>query len=58
MHVAINAAFWNQPNTGSGQYTRQLVYHLNRLVSDLAITLVTRRWLVSQSLKRCPLACR
>ena len=40
MHVAINAAFWNQPNTGSGQYTRQLVYHLNRLVSDLAITLV------------------
>ncbi len=40
MHVAINAAFWNQPNTGSGQYTRQLVYHLNRLVSDLQITLI------------------
>lgn len=40
MHVAINAAFWNRPNTGSGQYTRQLVYHLNRLVSDLTITLV------------------
>jgi glycosyltransferase involved in cell wall biosynthesis len=40
MHVAINAAFWNQPHTGSGQYTRQLVYHLNRLVSDLAMTLV------------------
>lgn len=40
MHVAINAAFWNQPNTGSGQYTRQLVYHLNRLVSDLGITLI------------------
>ncbi|MCC6602515.1 MAG: glycosyltransferase family 4 protein [Anaerolineae bacterium] len=40
MHVAINAAFWNQPNTGSGQYTRQLVYHLNRMVSDLTITLV------------------
>jgi len=40
MHVAINAAFWNQPNTGSGQYTRQLVYHLNRLVSDLTITLI------------------
>ena len=39
MHIAINAYFWNQPNTGSGQYTRQLVYHLNRLVSDLAITL-------------------
>ena len=40
MHVAINAAFWNRPNTGSGQYTRQLVYHLNRMVSDLTITLV------------------
>lgn len=40
MHVAINAAFWNQPNTGSGQYTRQLVYQLNRLVSDLTITLI------------------
>ncbi len=40
MHVAINAYFWNRPNSGSGQYTRQLVYHLNRLVSDLDITLV------------------
>jgi glycosyltransferase involved in cell wall biosynthesis len=40
MHIAINAYFWNRPNTGSGQYTRQLVYHLNRLVSDLTITLV------------------
>jgi glycosyltransferase involved in cell wall biosynthesis len=40
MHVALNAYFWNRPDTGSGQYLRQLVYHLNRLVSDLAITLV------------------
>jgi glycosyltransferase involved in cell wall biosynthesis len=40
MHVALNAYFWNRPSTGSGQYIRQLVYHLNRLVSDLAITLV------------------
>jgi len=40
MHIAINAYFWNKPNTGSGQYTRQLVYHLNRLVSDLDLTLV------------------
>ena len=40
MHVAINAYFWNQPYTGSGQYTRQLVFHLNRFVSDLEITLV------------------
>jgi glycosyltransferase involved in cell wall biosynthesis len=40
MHVAINAYFWNQSYTGSGQYTRQLVWHLNRYVSDLQITLV------------------
>jgi glycosyltransferase involved in cell wall biosynthesis len=40
MHVAVNATFWNRPNSGSGQYTRQLVYHLNRLVSDLEISLV------------------
>jgi glycosyltransferase involved in cell wall biosynthesis len=40
MHVALNGYFWNQPHTGSGQYTRQLIYHLNRLVSDLEITLV------------------
>jgi glycosyltransferase involved in cell wall biosynthesis len=40
MHVVINGYFWNQLNTGSGQYTRNLVYHLNRYVSDLTITLV------------------
>ena len=40
MHVAINAYFWNQPHTGSGQYTRQLVYHFNRFVSDLKVTLI------------------
>lgn len=40
MHLAINAYFWNQTNTGSGQYTRQLVYHFNRLVSDLELTLI------------------
>lgn len=40
MHLALNAYFWNRPDTGSGQYLRQLVYHLNRLVSDLAITLI------------------
>ena len=32
--------FWNRPFTGSGQYTRQLLYHLNRLISDLDITLI------------------
>ena len=40
MHVAINGFFWQRPFTGSGQYTRQLVYHLNRLVSDVDVTLV------------------
>ena len=40
MHLAINAYFWNQPFVGSGQYTRNLVYYLNRLVSDLEITLI------------------
>lgn len=40
MHLAINAYFWNRPFTGSGQYTRQLVYHLNRYISDLDITLI------------------
>ncbi len=40
MHVALNGYFWNRPNTGSGQYTRQLVYHLHQLVSDLTLTLV------------------
>ncbi len=43
MHIAINAYFWNQAHTGSGQYLRRLVYHLNRLVSDLEITLVYPR---------------
>jgi glycosyltransferase involved in cell wall biosynthesis len=40
MHLAMNGAFWNRPHTGSGQYTRRLVAHLARLVSDLEITLV------------------
>ena len=40
MHIAVNGYFWNRPHTGSGQYTRQLVYHLNRLVSDLRLTLI------------------
>lgn len=40
MRLAINGYFWNRPNTGSGQYTRQLATHLDRLVSDLEITLI------------------
>ena len=40
MHAAINGYFWNRPFVGSGQYTRQLVFHLNKFVSDLKITLI------------------
>ncbi|MCA9935945.1 MAG: glycosyltransferase family 4 protein [Ardenticatenaceae bacterium] len=40
MHVALNGYFWKRPFVGSGQYLRQLVYHLNRSVSDLDITLI------------------
>ncbi len=40
MHVALNGYFWNRPFTGSGQYTRQLIYHLNRLITDLDLTLI------------------
>lgn len=40
MHIAINAYFWQRPFTGSGQYTRNLVYHLNRHIADLEITLI------------------
>ena len=40
LNVALNALFWNRPETGSGQYTRQLVVHMQRLISDLRITLV------------------
>ncbi|MFL7840568.1 MAG: glycosyltransferase family 4 protein [Candidatus Promineifilaceae bacterium] len=40
MHVAINGYFWNQPNTGSGQYTRHLVTTLSRSISDLQLTLI------------------
>ena len=54
MHVAINAYFWNQPYTGSGQYTRQLVYHLNRFISDLQITLVFPRVDGSVSAEKTP----
>lgn len=38
MHVAINAWFWDRPDTGSGQYTRHLVGAL--LVLGVRVTLV------------------
>lgn len=46
MHIAINGWFWDQPFTGSGQYTRELVRALWRLRSlesafaKLEITLI------------------
>lgn len=43
MRVAINALFWDQPATGSGQYVRQLVRHLPAVASDLDLVLVAPR---------------
>ncbi len=43
MHLAINAYFWDRPDTGSGQYIRQLAAHLPGLASDLRLTLVAPR---------------
>jgi glycosyltransferase involved in cell wall biosynthesis len=43
VRVAINALFWPQPATGSGQYVRQLVRHLPAVASDLDLLLVAPR---------------
>jgi len=40
MHVVYNGWFWNQPNTGSGQYLRHLLTHLRRISPDLQMSLV------------------
>jgi glycosyltransferase involved in cell wall biosynthesis len=40
MHIAFNGWFWDQPNTGSGQYLRRLLHHLRRVAPDLQMTLV------------------
>src|SRR4051794_8849111 len=40
MHVVYNGWFWDQPNTGSGQYLRHLLTHLRRVAPDLGMTLV------------------
>lgn len=40
MRVVLNGYFWKRPYVGSGQYLRQLVYHLHRFVSDLDLVLV------------------
>jgi glycosyltransferase involved in cell wall biosynthesis len=41
MRVAINAWFWNNPATGSGQYTRQVMKHLEAIAPELEILLIT-----------------
>ena len=40
MHIAFNGWFWDQPNTGSGQYVRYLLQNLRRVAPDLQLTLV------------------
>jgi glycosyltransferase involved in cell wall biosynthesis len=40
MHVAINAWFWDQSFTGSGQYVKRLVQQLRRVAPDLRLTLI------------------
>ncbi len=40
MHIAFNGWFWDQPNTGSGQYVRHLLPALRRVAPELRMTLV------------------
>jgi glycosyltransferase involved in cell wall biosynthesis len=40
MHVAFNGWFWDQPNTGSGQYLRYLLTALRRVAPQLQLTLI------------------
>lgn len=40
MHIVFNGWFWDQPNTGSGQYLRRLLHALRRLSPELQLTLV------------------
>lgn len=40
MHVAFNGWFWDQPNTGSGQYLRYLLQALRKVAPDLKLSLI------------------
>lgn len=40
MHIGLNGWFWDQPNTGSGQYLRYLLSALRRVAPDLKLTLI------------------
>jgi glycosyltransferase involved in cell wall biosynthesis len=54
MRLAINGYFWNKSNTGSGQYTRQLVTYLQQEVSDLQIVIVFPRAIGEASAEDVP----
>jgi glycosyltransferase involved in cell wall biosynthesis len=41
MRIAINGWFWDQPLTGSGQYTRQLLAHLIQIAPQHEYVVVT-----------------
>lgn len=40
MHIAINGWFWDQPNTGSGQYVRELLRALRQIDTNNQYTLI------------------
>lgn len=40
MHIAINGWFWDQPDTGSGQYVRELLRALVKLNTSTRYTLI------------------
>jgi glycosyltransferase involved in cell wall biosynthesis len=40
LHIAFNGWFWDQPFTGSGQYTRELIKALLKVDPSLKITLI------------------
>ena len=40
LHIALNAWFWDRPDTGSGQYLRLLVAGLRAVAPDLGLTLI------------------
>ena len=37
MRVALNTWFWDRPDTGSGQYTRRLVEHLEAVAPEIEV---------------------
>lgn len=41
MHIALNAWFWDRPDTGSGQYLHALTAALMKTQADLQLTLIS-----------------